>query len=172
MCSSGHWDCLRNTLQRNVENQNILALFDVKKENIACDVGVKMLRYYLYNVKKDKCFREKVAKQVDWSQRFANEIYFICIHWYLKNAAISQYQDHELSLSIKVVLVETRKLQMKGTIHFSNNQCKIFHRDLALALFILETTLRFGRLRNDVTHKVVNVKAVEDDFKTIKSSKR
>ena len=55
----------------------------------------------------NQCFGEKVAKQVDWSQRFANEIYFICIHWYLKNAAISQYQDHELSLSIKVVLVET-----------------------------------------------------------------
>ena len=43
---------------------------------------------------------------------------------------------------------------------------------MILALFTLETTLRFGWLRNDVTYKVVNVKAVEDDFKTIKSSKR
>ena len=42
-----------NTLQRNVENQNILALFDVKKENIACDVDVKVLLYCLYDVKKE-----------------------------------------------------------------------------------------------------------------------
>ena len=127
MCSSGHWDCLRNTLQRNVENQNILSLFDVKKENIACDVGVKMLRYYLYNVKKDKCFREKVAKQVDWSQRFANEIYSICIHWYLKKRSYITVSRPWTKL--KVVLVETHKLELKGSIYFSNNQCKILYQD-------------------------------------------
>ena len=38
MCSSGHWD----SLQRNIENQNILVLFDVKKENIACDLDVNV----------------------------------------------------------------------------------------------------------------------------------
>lgn len=57
---------------------------------------------------------------------------------------------------------------LKFTPLTSNNKEHI----AIIALFTLETTLRFGRLRNDVTHKVVNVKAVEDDFKTIKSSKR
>ena len=31
----------------------ILVLFDVKKENIACDVDIKVLRYCLYDVKKE-----------------------------------------------------------------------------------------------------------------------
>ena len=30
---------------------------------------------------------------------------------------------------LKVVLVETHKLEMKGSIYFSNNQCKIFHQN-------------------------------------------
>ena len=66
------------------------------------------------------------GREAGWLIATVRKRNFICIHWYLKNAAISQYQDHELSLSIKVVLVESRKLQMKGIIHFSNNHVKYF----------------------------------------------
>ena len=72
-------------------------------------------------------FREKVAKQVDWSQRFANEIYSICIHWYLKKRSYITVSRPWTKL--KVVLVETHKLEMKGSIYFSNNQCKILYQD-------------------------------------------